>query len=121
MKEASLKLKSYANNVNANVHIIDNGNLQNRILHMMLWTIAILAFCYIIFLGTMVFNIVERKSLEAYSHTLGNEVGDLELQYLSMSQKIDLNLAYSLGFKDTKAKYATRKALGSISIAKNEI
>ena len=121
MKTASLKLKSYANNVNANVHIIDNGNLQNRILHMMLWTIAILAFCYIIFLGTMVFNIVERKSLEAYSHTLGNEVGDLELQYLSMSQKIDLNLAYSLGFKDTKAKYATRKALGSISIAKNEI
>ncbi|HAS80618.1 MAG: hypothetical protein UR25_C0002G0050 [Candidatus Nomurabacteria bacterium GW2011_GWE1_32_28] len=118
MKTASLKLKSYANNVN----IIDNGNLNRKILNIMLWIIAFLTFSYVFFLGNVVFDIVERKSLETYARTLSNDVGDLELEYLSMSQKVDLNLAYSLGFKEIKNKeYATRKALGSISIAKNEI
>lgn len=117
MKQASLKLKNYANNVN----IIDNNNLQRRILNIMISTLGILAFCYVLFLGTMVFNIIERKSLDKYALTLSNEVGNLELEYFSMSQKVDLNLAYSLGFKEIKTKFATRKALGSISMIKNEI
>jgi len=117
MKQASLKLKSYANNVN----IIDSGNLQKRIFNIMLWTLGALVLIYVFLLGNMVFNIVERKALETYALTLSNEVGELELKYLSESQKIDLNLAYSLGFKDTKAAFATRKFLGSLSIAKNEI
>lgn len=117
MRQASLKLKSYANNVN----IIDNGNLQKRILTLMLWTLGILALSYVFLLGNMVFNIVERKTLETYAHTLSNEVGNLELEYFSMTQKVDLNLAYSLGFKETKATFASRKTLGSLNIAKNEI
>jgi len=117
MKQSSLKLKSYANNVN----IIDNGNLQKRILNTMFLVLGILAFFYVYFLGNMVFNIVERKALNTYAYTLSNNVGNLELKYLSMSQKVDLNLAYSLGFKETKTKFATRKTLGSIKISKNEI
>ncbi len=117
MKQASLKLKSYA----SNVKIINNGNLQERILNAMLLTLGVLALFYVFLLGSMVFNIVERKSLEAYNRTLSNDVGSLELEYLSVSRKVDLDLAYSLGFKEVKAKYATRKALGSLSTAKNEI
>ena len=117
MKQVSLKLKSYANNVN----IIDNGNLHRKILNSMFYTLGFLALCYVLFLGNMIFNIVERKALETKALTLSNEVGNLELEYLAMSQKVDLNLAYSLGFKETKTKFASRKTLGSISIAKNEI
>lgn len=117
MKTASLKLKTYAGNVN----IIDNGNLHKRILNIMLWIFGALVLIYVLLLGNMVFNIVERKALEGRALTLSNEVGGLELKYLSESQKVDLNLAYSLGFKDTKATFATRKFLGSLSIAKNEI
>jgi hypothetical protein len=117
MKTASLKLKSYANNVS----IIDNGNLQKRILNIMLWMLFALMGFYVFFLGNMVFNIVERKALEGRALVLSNEVGSLELEYLSMSKKIDLDLAYSLGFKEIKTKFATRKTLGSINIAKNEI
>jgi hypothetical protein len=117
MKQASLKLKSYANNVN----IIDDGNLQKRILNIMFLTLGILVFFYIFFLGNMIFNIVERKSLETYARTLSNEVGDLELEYLAVSEKVDLDLAYSLGFKETKTKFANRRPLGIISVAKNEI
>ena len=117
MKQASLKLKGYAGNVN----IIDNGNLRARILNIMLFTLGILAFFYAFFLGNTVFNIVERKTLEVYARTLSNEVGNLELEYLSMSQKVDLDLAHSLGFKEIETKFATRKSLGNISVAKNEI
>ena len=121
MKQASLKLKSYANSVNANVKIIDNGNLQKRILNIMLSVLGALALFYVLFLGIMVLNITERKAMEGRALTLSNEVGNLEQEYLSVSQKVDLNLAYSLGFKQVKTEFATRKTLGSISIAKNEI
>ena len=60
----------------------------------------------------MVYNIVERKALEAEARELSNEVRDLELTYLSMSGKINLELSNELGFRETKARYATRKALG---------
>ena len=80
-----------------------------------------IALFYVFLLGNTVFNIIERKSLEKYSLTLSGEVRNLELEYFSISQKVDLNLAYSLGFKEIKTKFATRKTLGSINIAKNEI
>ena len=117
MKQASLKLKSYVNNVN----IIDNGNLQKRILNTMLLILGILVFFYVYFLGNIVFNIVERKALDVYAYKLSNNVGNLELEYLSISQKIDLDLAHSLGFRETKTKFVTRKILSSIKVSKNEI
>jgi len=117
MRQASLKLKSYASNVN----IVDSGNLQRRILHIMFLTFGVLALLYVFLLGNTVFNIVERKALETRVHTFVNDVGNLELEYISMSKKVDLNLAYSLGFKEIKTQFATRKTFGSIKIAKNEI
>lgn len=125
MKQASLKLKSYATNVN----IIDNGNLRVRILNTLLLALGVLAISYVFLLGYMVLNIVERKTLEAYSLNLSNKIADLELEYLSASQKIDLNLAYSLGFKETKIKYTANKTVGfvsgesflNINVVKNEI
>lgn len=121
MRLASLKLKIYAKNYTSNVSIIDDGNLRKRILNIMLCTLGFLAFFYVFFLGSMILNIIERKSLESYALTLSSEVGNLELEYLSASEKIDLNLAYSLGFKEIKAKFANRNPLGSLNIAKNEI
>ena len=82
---------------------------------------GILALFYFIFLANMVWNIVERKSLESYANTLGNEVGRLELEYLSLSEKVDLSLAHSLGFVEPDAKYATRQTLGAVVIINNEI
>lgn len=110
-------MKSYATGVN----IVNNNNIEKRALNILLLSLGALAFVYVLFLGNMVFNIVERKTLESNARVLSNEVGDLELQYLSLSNKIDLTLANSLGFKDTKIKFAVRKSLGSIKIAKNEI
>ncbi|MFZ2072321.1 MAG: hypothetical protein WA101_01785 [Minisyncoccia bacterium] len=117
MKQASLKLKSYTRSVD----IVNNDNINRRMLNMMLWFLAFLALCYVLFLGNMIFSIVERKTLEADARSLSNEIGDLELQYLSASNKVDLALAESMGFKEIKAKFATRKTLGSIKFANNEL
>lgn len=125
MRQVSLKLKSYGNRVN----IVDNDNLQRRIFNIMLCSLGVLAFCYVLFMGTMIINIVERKALEANARTLGSEVADLELNYLSLSNKIDASLGTSLGFKEQEVKFATRKSLGkstgtpvgSVKAVKNEI
>ena len=126
MKTIILKTKTYR----TNAKVINNDNIKRRVLNIMLLFLGILAFCYIFLLGNIVFNIIERRTLEADTRTLSNEVMDLELQYLSTSNKIDLTLAESMGFQEIKAKFAVRKTLGrsstgeplgSIKLAKNEI
>ena len=114
----SLQLKTRIQNVN-----ITNNNIevQRIILNIMLSIFAALALWYVLILGNMVFNIVERKTLEKEALTLGNEVGNLELSYLSVSSSIDVPLSLSMGFKETKATFATRKFLGSLNPDKNEI
>lgn len=69
----------------------------------------------------MVFNIIERRSLEKEVASLSNEVGILGLDYLSLSSKVDLDFSYSLGFKQVKPNFATRQILvfNSSSLSRN--
>lgn len=118
MKTVSLKINTYTRNVN----IVNNNNLQRRILNVILTAFGFLAVCYVVFLGIMVSNVLERKNLESNARILSNEVGEMEVKYLFVSNKIDLNLAKSVGFLEIKEKqFATRKSLGSIKVAKNEL
>lgn len=120
MRQASLKLKMYMGRVD----IIDNNNLEKRVLYMLLTSFAIFAFFYVIILGNMVFSIIERRAFEKDAIALSNEVGDLELTYLKLSNKVDLNLAHSLGFKEIKPNFAIRQSFGlnsSSSKLSNEI
>lgn len=117
MTALAIKMKNYT----AGVNIVNNNNIEQRMLKTLLFFAGMLILFYVLILGNMVLNIIERKSLEADARTLGNEVGNLELQYLSMANKIDLNYSYALGFKETKTKFATRKSLGSIKVVSNEI
>jgi len=104
-----LKLKMYANNIN-----IINNNIEKFVLRIILWSFGALAVWYVLLLGNMVFNIIERQQLETDARVLSSEVGNLELIYLSMSNNIDLAFSRSMGFKEIKAKFATRKSLGSL-------
>jgi len=120
MKALTAKINTYRTGVN----IVNNNNLERRILNIMFGMFGALVVCYAIFLANTIFNVVERQALTKESRTLSNEVGDLELTYLSMSNKIDMTLATSLGFKEGKKQYATRKSfssLDSVKLAKNEI
>lgn len=123
----SLQFKTRIQNVN-----IMNNNIEiNRvILNALFFALAALAIFYVLILGNMVFNIVGRKTLEKEMLTLSNDIGKLELSYLSVSSSVDMTLSSVMGFKETKATFATRKSLGynsgntnlgNIKLANNEI
>lgn len=118
MRQLAIQLKTRAQNVNV---MTNNVEVRRLILNTMLALLVALVFWYLFILGNMVFNIVQRKTLEKEALTLSNEVGNLELSYLSVSNSVDLNLSSSMGFKETKATFATRKSLGSLKLTNNEI
>ena len=117
MKKVAIRVKSYTGNVN----IVNNNNLSVKLFRVALFSICALALCYTLLLGSMVFNIVDRQSLSVESKSLSNEVGDLELRYLSLSSKIDKALSTQMGFKEAKAEYASRRSFTALSIASNEL
>jgi len=104
-----------------------NNGIEKILFNFILWSFGVLVFLYLVFLGNMVKNIIERRSFEAEIRSLSSEVSNLELSYLSLANKVDLTLSYSMGFKETKATFATRKALGfgltssNIQIAQNDL
>ncbi|OGI76488.1 hypothetical protein A3C67_00070 [Candidatus Nomurabacteria bacterium RIFCSPHIGHO2_02_FULL_42_19] len=116
MRAIAIKMKSYASTMGA----MEEG-MSKTVLHSLLLSLCILAVFYTFLLGNMVFNIIERKTLEAEMQTLATKVADLELEYLALSGKVDLAFSQALGFKEIKATFATRKTLGSIKVVKNEI
>ena len=118
MKQISLKLKMYAHNVG-----VINNNAGALMLRGILFAFGGVALWYLLVLGNIVFNIVERKTAETASRALSSEVGGLELDYLALSSNIDMDLAHEMGFREVKAKFATRKSFGSlgINLTKNDI
>lgn len=91
----------------------NNVEVERIVLNIMLSILVALAFWYVFILGSMVFNIVERSALQKSALTLSNDVGSLELSYLSVSSNVNMALSSSMGYKETKVTFfATRKALG---------
>ncbi len=126
MKTIGIKMRSYANEVN----IINNNDIERKILHIISISFGLLAILYVVFLGNIIFNIVERRTIEADARNVGNEVMQLEENYLAMNSKLDINTAYAMGFSDAKATFATRQSTPSLgmntsksdtTLAKNEI
>lgn len=107
MKQMSLKLKMHVKSAS-----IINNDVERITLRFIFWSFLALSLLYVLLLGNMVSNIIERRSLEISARALGSEVRDLELTYLSVSNNVDLALSYSMGFREAKASFATRKSLG---------
>ena len=103
-----IKINTYIKESN----IINTNEIERVALRFILWSFGVLAILYLVLLGNMVRNIVARRNLDASAQTLSSNVSSLELTYLSMSNNIDLNLASSMGFVETKPTFATRRSLG---------
>lgn len=111
MIQIGLKLNRYVKGVS-----VINNNMEKFIFNIIFLSFGALIFFYLLILGNMVRNIAERQSFEINARALTTEVRNLEVTYLSMSNNIDLAYSYSLGFKNTQATFATRKALGLFSV-----
>ena len=76
---------------------------------------------------------MDSRTADAESRALSSEVSRLEFEYLALLNRVDLDFSYSLGFKEVKAQFATRKpvlpigfnsageSIGSINLAQNDI
>lgn len=100
-------------NYKTNINIIDNQNLQGKILNFFIIAFVVLAAFYIFLTGRITLNVIERKAMIEDMQVLANEIGELELSYFSLSSKVDLNMSYDLGFSETKSVFAVRKPLGT--------
>jgi hypothetical protein len=103
------------------VSVVNNNNLHKRMIHYMIIAFFGFAFLYILVLVNLVWNIVERKSLEADARNLSSEVANLELSYLSLADTVDVDMSKTMGFHEVVPMFATSKSLGSLAKTTNEI
>ncbi len=90
--------------------IVGNSRTQRMIFRVLIYALIILSASYIYIIGSITFNVLARKSLDATVHDLGSQVSTLELTYLNQTNGIDQNYAQSLGFVDVKNSiFATRE------------
>ena len=117
MKAIALKVKKYQPSIN----IVNNNNMQKQILNIVFFLLAALSICYLFLLCSIVWNIVQRGTLEAQATTLSNNVQNLQLQYFTASSQIDLTLAQTMGFQQVKTNFAVIKNVGSVKVAINDL
>ena len=72
------------------------------------------AVCYVLLVGGIIFNIVDRKVSEANYRDLAAQVGALELGYLSAYKDIDVVAAGDLGFVEVPQAFATKATLSAV-------
>jgi hypothetical protein len=124
MKQASIKVRNYKDAIDTIDSVMD---LRSKVMYFIFVSFGIFSFLYVLVLGNMVFNIIERKTVELDIRNLANEVGNLESDYIALTNSIDKNSSLISGFHEIKPVFATRTSLSFISgntntkLAANEI
>lgn len=89
--------------------IIENNYTQIFLFRILIITLFVLFISYIYLIGSITFNVLERKSLEGDIRTLGNNISELEIVYLNNTNEINKNYAISKGFVEARQSiFATR-------------
>lgn len=117
MKAIAIKMRKYQPSIN----IVNNNNMRKQVLNITLTFLGLLFVCYLYLLGNIVWDIVQRRNLEAEATTLSNNVQNLQLQYFTASNQVDLALAQTMGFQQIKPNFAVvHNDLDSIKVAIND-
>jgi len=88
-----------------------NDTLRKRSFYFLFSGILILSFVYMFFLCNTIYNIIERKNIEDNIRNLSSTVSQMELDYLSLNEGINLSLAKDLGLSEPKNVYFSQKSL----------
>lgn len=114
-------MKRYVIQFNNRTITLVEGHIERMMFLFLMIILGFSFFLYLVFVGQTIVNIVERKNIENENRVLSSRVNKLELSYLSETNKIDLALAYSLGFQDSKnTVFAPASSSGKpLSFARN--
>ena len=89
------------------------------------WTLVFvcIALCvlYIFFMNETVFNVAKRATLEQEIAIRSSDISNLEFQYISLRNNIDITLAYSLGYKDIESPRYISKTPVTALVSLNNI
>lgn len=81
---------------------IDDINTRKTILRILIATLVLLCLSYVYFIGSITFNILARKSLELSRKEIGNNVSQIELEYIKLSNSINATYGSEVGFVDAQ-------------------
>jgi hypothetical protein len=105
-------MNTYAKN-----RILANADAnRGRILKTIIWLSVVCAFVYMYCVGSIVFNIVARKSIENDNKKIASDIAETQVEYLAKIGEIDKSFAYAKGYVDpVKPAYVTSKPLVSFA------
>lgn len=70
---------------------------------------------YLYSLNVAVVNVVKRGVIEKNISSLNNSIAELESSYISLKKNINLDLAYSLGYKEIESTtYIARRSVSAV-------
>ena len=104
------KTKAIANDIAVNT------STQRVLFRFLASSFVLLSVVYIYMIGSITFNVVARKSLENEARTLGSNISNLELTYLSNMNDINKTKAESLGFVDAKSNIFATRSISYVAI-----
>ncbi len=86
------------------------NHFERKIFWVFFAFLVIFAILYGYFVNQTILNIVERRGMENKIVILESEISEFEFDYISLKNNINLDYAYSVGFKDvSNIKFASRK------------
>lgn len=90
-------------------NIANDGALRRRIFRILISSIGVLSICYVYLIGTITFNVVARRALEANMNEINSTVGQLELQSINLTNNIDIAYGKEHGFTEAKGTLFVNK------------
>jgi hypothetical protein len=96
--------------------IAQNMNTQRVLFRTLIIGSALLFAVYIYLIGSITFNVIARKSLEANVASLTSEVNSLDLTYLNNANKIDKEYALSNGFVEVHQNIFASRDINHVAI-----
>lgn len=73
---------------------------EKKTISRMLMGIMLALFLYIFFIGVISISAAQMEEAKSQIRTLGSEVSELELEYVSLGRGITLSYAHSIGFDE---------------------
>ena len=99
------------------------NNIEQRLIFILGALLLLLAFAYVYLVNSSIFNVVARKEAEEMISVTETEITGLAAKYMTLSEGINLDLAYEKGFVDAPERgvFAVVKPAGATLSFNNEI
>jgi len=93
-----------------------------RIFWFLISALVLLVCIQIVAVGATTKSVAERQTLEKQVQNLTAKAGELEFNYITLRNQVDISLAYEKGYKETKdPTYASRvsqDSLGTLTLSR---